>query len=618
MTEPCLPSWSDATIARVVVFDLDGTLMPRESSSAVLADAIGRGEACRALERRYHARDVTNREITDRQAAWFEGVTLTDVDRALRPGPWIDGLGDTLATLARAGCRLLLATLAWRFVADVLARRYPFDAVCGAEMAIEDATLTGTVTRYFDEQDKLCFVARWCADNGYSPQDVVAIGDSRSDLPLFAHAAVSIALNATAEARAAAHHVVDTDDLRDLLPMLVMPAEIGVNGHAHRRGTARPGLGGGALHGGWAVLPAHPRREVVEVLSQYTGYPDLPNGRPCGVWAYMVANTTTPTPFVQGRDGRVRRQLEPEALSPGDLRYVIDVPSLQPSSTEPPVLYYAAIETDPAGIMVSTLPKGTQDVVARRDGERRVIELGQKRQLVAFLRELGVIDDPAQWAASAESPRHRKAQLQRLHVMVIEALLEHGYDVHVESTFDAAVRETKEEHGFDLERESAQVTRVDGFIERAFSKREAAAPIEHYVYAARVRHFDATLPRMSVVTEDKDPGREGQTYTERGLFLTLAQMWQRVADARASRPALAGQPAQDGIERELRATASRLQMLDRIERTLVTSLGRQGIAVHSTADRRGDVATPYNTSRWTACAQRDAIARTAAAREQAR
>ena len=210
---------------RVVVFDLDGTLIPRETSSGILADAIGHGRAYRALELRYDARDASNTEVTDQQAAWFKGLALVDVHRMLEHGPWIKGLGETLAALSAAGCRLLLATLAWRFVADMLAERYPFDAVCGAEMAIDNARLTGTVDGYFDEHDKLRFVTCWCARNGYSLRDVVAVGDSRSDVPLFRHAGASIALNATAEARASARHVIDTDDLRDLLPLLVKPSD---------------------------------------------------------------------------------------------------------------------------------------------------------------------------------------------------------------------------------------------------------------------------------------------------------------------------------------------------------------------------------------------------------
>ncbi len=40
------------------------------------------------------------------------------------------------------------------------------------------------------------------------------------DVPLFDRADRSVALNATAEARRAASHVIDTEHLRDVLPLL--------------------------------------------------------------------------------------------------------------------------------------------------------------------------------------------------------------------------------------------------------------------------------------------------------------------------------------------------------------------------------------------------------------
>jgi phosphoserine phosphatase len=46
----------------------------------------------------------------------------------------------------------------------------------------------------------------------------VAVGDGRSDLPLFATVGLTTAFNATPAARAAAHVQVDTTDLRAVLP----------------------------------------------------------------------------------------------------------------------------------------------------------------------------------------------------------------------------------------------------------------------------------------------------------------------------------------------------------------------------------------------------------------
>jgi phosphoserine phosphatase len=55
---------------------------------------------------------------------------------------------------------------------------------------------------------------------------VAAIGDSRSDVPLFRRVGMSIALNATPDARAVANHVLDTDDLRDVSALLASAGEV--------------------------------------------------------------------------------------------------------------------------------------------------------------------------------------------------------------------------------------------------------------------------------------------------------------------------------------------------------------------------------------------------------
>lgn len=94
-------------------------------------------------------------------------------------------------------------------------------------MPIVDGVLSGVVGRYCDEHDKARFVEEWCAQNGHSMSEVAAIGDSRSDVPLFRRAGMSIALNATADARVVATHGLDTEDLRDVLQLLGTAGEAG-------------------------------------------------------------------------------------------------------------------------------------------------------------------------------------------------------------------------------------------------------------------------------------------------------------------------------------------------------------------------------------------------------
>ncbi len=208
----------------VVVFDLDGTLLRGTTVSLLLAQWLGRGEEIAELERAFHAHEISNSVIADTSAAWLAGCRTADAWQVLADGPWINGMTETLQTLGDAGVSLLLGTITWRGAAEMLREHHGFAAVSGTEMAANDGVLSGVVSRYFDEHDKLRFVQEWCAERGYLMSQVAAVGDSRSDIPLFREVGLSIALNASPDARHAAVQALDTDDLRDLLPLLAVSA----------------------------------------------------------------------------------------------------------------------------------------------------------------------------------------------------------------------------------------------------------------------------------------------------------------------------------------------------------------------------------------------------------
>jgi phosphoserine phosphatase len=183
-------------------------------------NGLGQTEEIAELERAFQAHEISNSAVADASAGWLAGQSTTDAWAVLAAGTWIDGMHETFRTLTAAGISLLLGTVTWRFVAEILRERYGFAATSGTEMQVTDGVLSGTVTRYFDEHDKVRFVEEWCTRNGYTLSQVAAVGDSRSDVPLFKRVGMSIALNATPDARAAASHVLDTDNLCDVLALL--------------------------------------------------------------------------------------------------------------------------------------------------------------------------------------------------------------------------------------------------------------------------------------------------------------------------------------------------------------------------------------------------------------
>ena len=206
---------------RLACFDLDGTLTRGTTVSQHLADRLGQGEQMAALERRYAAGEISNSVVAEETASSYRGIPLEKVVTHLSDIPCIKGIDATLAALGERQIESLLCTVTWSLAAEEFRRRHGFVAASGTEIELDsDGVPTGEVKRHFDEWDKLEFVRSYCKVNDVDLAECIAVGDSRSDIPLFEAVGFSIALNATPQAREAASVSLDTEDLTDVLDLI--------------------------------------------------------------------------------------------------------------------------------------------------------------------------------------------------------------------------------------------------------------------------------------------------------------------------------------------------------------------------------------------------------------
>lgn len=205
---------------RLACFDLDGTLVRGTTVSQHLADCLGQGEQMAELERRYAGGEISNSVVAEEQARSYRGIPLSDVVAKLADIPCIADIDATLAALRERSIESLLCTITWSFAAEEFGRRHGFAAVSGTEVELEMGIPTGAVKRHFDEHGKLQFVASYCGERGIDLSQCIAIGDSRSDIPLFEAVGFSVALNATPQAREAASVAIDTETLSDVLAVI--------------------------------------------------------------------------------------------------------------------------------------------------------------------------------------------------------------------------------------------------------------------------------------------------------------------------------------------------------------------------------------------------------------
>ena len=202
----------------IVAFDLDGTLVPNTTVCLHLAPWLGH-HGMPDLERRYARGEITNTEVAERDATFYRGRRRHEVWGQLEQLELIAGLRDTITWIKERSLVPVVATVTSRIAADFVREQYGFAAASGCELGeTDDGVLLGTVARHFEPGDKVTFVADIAAELGLGLEDVVAVGDSTSDIPLFHATGFSIALNGSADARAAADVQLDTDDLRDVIP----------------------------------------------------------------------------------------------------------------------------------------------------------------------------------------------------------------------------------------------------------------------------------------------------------------------------------------------------------------------------------------------------------------
>jgi phosphoserine phosphatase len=181
---------------------------------------MGHLEVCRDVEARYGAGALTNQEASVLDARGWASWRPADVRGFLESLPLIDGIAETVAWCRGRGLVPVVATLAWDAVGAYLVERFGFYGACGPRLEVVGGRYSGRVAEHFDELGKRDFAVRTAAELGVGPARCAAVGDARSDLPLFAAVGLAIALNGTEAARAAAHVSVDGPDLRAVLPHL--------------------------------------------------------------------------------------------------------------------------------------------------------------------------------------------------------------------------------------------------------------------------------------------------------------------------------------------------------------------------------------------------------------
>lgn len=207
-------------IAGAVFFDVDGTLVRGTSSSQFLAAQLGHLAELVEAEKSYRVGRIDSEEVSVLDARGWSGRGQDEVSAWLRDLPVVDGITAAVTRCRELGLAPYLATLAWTPVGEYLCERFGFQGACGPRLATAEGVYSGEVAAHLDEFGKRDYALATARSLGLAASSCAAVGDSRSDLPLFEEVGLSIAFNGDSGIAAGSDVAIVSNDLRAILPSL--------------------------------------------------------------------------------------------------------------------------------------------------------------------------------------------------------------------------------------------------------------------------------------------------------------------------------------------------------------------------------------------------------------
>ncbi|MFG3662254.1 HAD family hydrolase [Streptomyces sp. NPDC047706] len=201
-------------MARLHLFDLDGTLLHGTSAPLEISRQLGVEPETIALEREIAAGLIGPPEYAHRVHALWAGLTETHVVAAFEAAPWLRRIREVWAEIRRQGDYCAVVSLSPSFFVERL-RGWGAHAAHGSLFPAVPFTQPLDPAGVLSATAKVLIADRLCREFGVTRADCVAYGDSSSDLELFGVVPVSVAVNADRHLTGLATHSYAGKDLWD-------------------------------------------------------------------------------------------------------------------------------------------------------------------------------------------------------------------------------------------------------------------------------------------------------------------------------------------------------------------------------------------------------------------
>ncbi|MEV0526834.1 HAD-IB family phosphatase [Streptomyces sp. NPDC050439] len=200
-------------MARLHLFDLDGTLLHGTAAPVEISRQLGLDAEIAELERDFVAQRIDSPQYAARVHALWADLTDAQVTAAFEGAPWLTGIQETWAEIREGGDYCAVISLSPSFFVERLLG-WGAHAAYGSRFPSVPFTEPVNPTGILNAAAKVKIANRLCEEFGVGQSDCIAYGDSLSDLELFGAVPVSVAVNADHRLAGLATHSYVGRDLR--------------------------------------------------------------------------------------------------------------------------------------------------------------------------------------------------------------------------------------------------------------------------------------------------------------------------------------------------------------------------------------------------------------------
>jgi phosphoserine phosphatase len=199
-------------MARLHLFDLDGTLLHGTSAPVEISRQLGLEAETVALDREISAGLIGPPEYATRVYALWAELTEAHVAAAFEGAPWLARIREVWAELTRQGDYCAVVSLSPSFFVERLTG-WGAHAAYGSRFPAVPFTEPVDPSGALSAAAKVRIADLLCGEFGVTRADCIAYGDSSSDKDLFGAVPLSVAVNADSRLAGIATHSYTGMDL---------------------------------------------------------------------------------------------------------------------------------------------------------------------------------------------------------------------------------------------------------------------------------------------------------------------------------------------------------------------------------------------------------------------